>query len=365
MEVKRVPPLTSSHRIWLRALDQLVVSLRILAALWTTAPKPDVVVSYSPPLLLTIPAVLQKWLRRSPYVLTLHDLYPQNAIDLGVLRNPVLIWVSALLESLVYRNATRIVVSAPASERILTGPKGIPSGRVHLILNPIDLTACQPGPTENTFRKREGLEGRFVVLYAGLMGLAQDLTSVLEVARQVQNDPDWVFVLAGDGPCTSKWAAMAEALTNVRMVGPLSYDDYYEALRAADVCLVALASVFRAPGVPGKVSPIMAAGRPIVASVPVGNDTRGLLSASESGIAVDPDRPDELLAALQTLKSQPDLRTRLGENATRFASTHFEARAAVKRLESILDDARNAHAGRQESLGASDSAKASRPSGSL
>jgi colanic acid biosynthesis glycosyl transferase WcaI len=240
------------------------VSLKIILTLWT-APKSDVLIVYSPPLLLSFAAVTQKWLRRWPYVLNLHDLYPQTAIDLGVLRNRTLIWLATLIESTVYRNADKIIVAAPASRRILTQNKAVPAARVEMMFNYIDTVACPPGPVENGFRKRNGIEGRFVVLYAGLMGLAQDLTPVIECARQTQHEPDWVFVLAGEGPCTGKWAELSRGLPNVKMVGSLSYRDYYEALQAADICLVALSAAFKAPAVPGKIPTIMAAGRPIVA----------------------------------------------------------------------------------------------------
>ena len=335
VRVKRVFAVTASSRIWLRALDQVVVSFKIMLALWT-APKSDVLLVYSPPLVLSLAALVQKWVRRWPYVLNLHDIYPQTAIDLGILRNPVLIWLATRFESLVYRNADRIVVAAPASKRILIRQKRIPAGRVEMIFNYIDTTACTPGPVENAFRKQNGIEGRFVILYAGLMGLAQDLTPVIEVARNVEHDPDWVFVLAGDGPCTSKWAALSRSLNNVKMVGPLSYQEYFEALQAADVCLVALSAAFKAPAVPGKVPAIMAAGRPIVASVPTGNDTREILDEALCGIAVLPDHPEELLEVLKALKEQPDLRREWGTNGARYAATHFEAQTAVKKFEKIL-----------------------------
>lgn len=338
VNVKRVSAATASSRIWLRALDQLVVSFKITLALWT-APKADVLLVYSPPLVLTLAAVFQKWIRRWPYVLNLHDLYPQTAIDLGVLRNPMLIWLAKALESLVYRNADRIVVAAPASKDILIAKNGIDKPRIETIFNYIDTTACTPGPVENAFRVRNGIQSRFVVLYAGLMGLAQDLSSMVEVAKHMKYDQSWVFILAGDGPCASKWADMTKGLSNVKMVGSLSYGEYYEALQAADVCLVFLSGAFAAPAVPGKISAIMAAGRPIIASVPNQNDTCGILDAAKCGIVVAPNRPEELLTALKALYDRPDLRGELGANGARHAASHFEAKVAIKKFELILSEA--------------------------
>ena len=342
VEVTRVSGITASSRIWLRLIDQLVVSAKILCALWT-ATRPDVILIYSPPLALSLVAVLMAWVRHWPYVLNLHDLYPQTAIDLGILRNPLLIWMASHAESLLYRNAARIVVAAPASKRILVGQKSIAADRIEIIFNYVDTTVCTPGPLENGFRARNALEGRFVVLFAGLMGLAQDLTPVVEVARSLQNESDWVFVLAGDGPRASHWTQLTEGLMNVKMIGLLSYSEYYEALRASDVCLVALSASFVTPAIPGKVSTIMAAGRPLVASVPLGNDTREVLRAARSGSAVRPDRPQELMDVLKVLKERPELRSELGSNGAGYAALHFEAVIAVKKFEKVLREVHQGH----------------------
>jgi colanic acid biosynthesis glycosyl transferase WcaI len=334
VRVKRIRGISGSTRIWVRALDQLIVSIRIMLAL-LAAPKSDGLIVYSPPLLFSCVAVVQKWLRRWPYVLNLHDLYPKTAVDLGILRNPVLIWFARVVEASIYRSADRIVVAAPASKRVLTEENGIPPSRIDVVLNYVDTVACSPGPIENVFRRQYGIEGRFVVLYAGLMGLAQDLTPLIDAARRLQSDPDWVFILAGDGPYVSKWAELTRSLTNVRMIGPLAYHRYYEALRAADVCLVVLSPQFKAPAVPGKVATIMAAGRPMLAIVPEGNDTREILDAAGCGIATSSD-PNEVLAALNYIKKHPDLRRRWGANGAAYATTHFDAKLAIGRFNTIL-----------------------------
>jgi colanic acid biosynthesis glycosyl transferase WcaI len=346
VSVKRFSGITASSKIWLRALDQLIVTLKLILTLWTS-PKSDVLLVYSPPMILSLAAVVQRWVRRWPFVLNLHDIYPQTAIDLGILRNPVLIWVASLFERVLYRNATRIVVAAPSSLRILTTQKGISPNRVEMLFNYIDTTVCKPGPCENAFRKRLGIEGKFVVLYAGLMGLAQDLGSVIEAARRMQHDPQWVFVLAGNGPCAAKWAELTSGLSNVKMPGVLNYDEYNEALQAADVCLVALAASFHAPAVPGKVPTIMAAGRPIVACVPAGNDTRDILHSARCGIAVLPEHTDDLLEVLETLQEDSTLRSELGSNGAQYAAAHFDARAAVARFEIILSEIHAASGGQR------------------
>src|SRR5216110_1423573 len=124
IDVIRVRGLTALHRApFMRALDQLAVGVTFgfAARKW---PGADVVLIYSPPLPLVIAGLLYRRFARAPYVLNLHDLYPQTAIDLGLLRSRALIGVARRLERLAYRHAARIVVPAPRSRDVLMAVNG-------------------------------------------------------------------------------------------------------------------------------------------------------------------------------------------------------------------------------------------------
>src|SRR5213595_2707833 len=163
IDVIRVRVLTALHRApFMRALDQLAVGVTfgLAARRW---PGADVVLIYSPPLPLVIAGLLYRRFARAPYVLNLHDLYPQTVIDLGLLRNRALIAVARRLERLAYRHAARIVVPAPRSRDVLVAANGNDAEKVCLVPNWVDLDRVVPGPRENEFRRAQGLSGKFVV----------------------------------------------------------------------------------------------------------------------------------------------------------------------------------------------------------
>jgi colanic acid biosynthesis glycosyl transferase WcaI len=335
VDVRRFRGITASLNIWLRLLDQLVLLGKLLAALlW--GPRFDAIYILSPPLLFALPVAVAARLRRIPMVLNLHDLYPQVAVDLGVLKNRFLIWTAERLEAFVYSSAARILVAAPASLAILTGCKQVVPGKVDLLWNFVDPGEWGPQTVENAFRARHGLEGRFVVMYAGQLGLAQDLDVMLECARQTVQERDWLYVVVGDGPKATKWKEQAKGLPNVRMLGPVDTKEYFGAVRAADVALVLLSASFRAPAIPGKTQTIMAVGRPVVAAVPEGNDTAELLRQVNCGIAVPAGDATGLRQAIERLASDAPLRERMGQNGAAYARQHFHSFAAVVQTEQAI-----------------------------
>ncbi|MEO8130605.1 MAG: glycosyltransferase family 4 protein, partial [Bryobacteraceae bacterium] len=200
VKVVRVASLFGGSWPVLRGLDQVAVSMRIAMRL-LRATNPDAVLVSSPPLPLTIAAILAKKLRGTPYVIHLHDLYPQTAIDLGILKNRWLIGLMRWIESAAYRNSGRIVAAAPATLNILRSHSFLAANRASFVSNFVDLRHCDAAGPGTAFCDDRKTGKGFVILYAGLMGHAQDMSVILACARRAGTErPDWQFVLAGDGP---------------------------------------------------------------------------------------------------------------------------------------------------------------------
>lgn len=336
VKVVRVPSLLGSSSPVLRGLDQVAMSLRIALRL-LLARKPDAVLVSSPPLPMTLAAIIKKKLHGTPYVIHLHDLYPQTAIDLGILRNRWMIGLMRAVERLAYLNSGRIIAAAPATLDVLKGYPGLGEGHVTFVDNFVNLRHCGGTDGGAAFRERLKIGQEFVILYAGLMGRAQDMRVILECARRCAGRPDWRFVLAGDGVRSEEVRLAAAALPNVRFLGCLPNDDYFAALQACDVALVTLDPALKVPAVPGKVPTIMASGKPFVAAVPEGNDTRQVAARSGAGLVVNAGSPGELAEALDMLYANPDLRQRMGAKGQRFAREHCSLEAALVKFERELE----------------------------
>ncbi len=331
----------SKRAVWVRALDQvfvgLAIGLRILRL-----PRFDVILVYSPPILLALASSLAGKVRRVPCVLNLHDIYPRTAIELGVLRNRWLIALAESVESFIYRQVAAVIVPAPGSRRFLIENKQVESSKVHLVYNWVDTRVVVPGPQANRFSKAHGLVGAFVVSYAGLMGRAQDLGSVVECARLLRDQRDILFVLVGDGLLAGMWHERARDLSNVLFFPTVDKDEYLDVLRASEVCLMPLTRELTSPAIPGKLQNIMAVGKPVIAVVPTGSDAAQAVEACECGIVVEPGAAEALSEAVMTLRDDVRLRATLGARGREFAERHFDLAIARESIEDVISRAQAA-----------------------
>lgn len=276
----------------------------------------DIVMGTSPPIFQALSAWLVAALRRRPFLLEIRDLWPEFAIDIGVLTNPILIALARWLEHFLYARATHILVNSPAYRDYLLG-KGVPSAKISLIANGVDPGMFDPAASGESIRKEYGLDGKFIAMYAGAFGLANDLPTVLKAAHRLQDQPHIQFLLVGDGKERHNLEAQARALnlTNVTFTGSRPKTDMIHVLAAADVCIATLKNIrmFRMP-YPNKVFDYMAAGRPTVLGID--GVIREVVEMAKGGIFVPPGDDAALAEAISDL-SQDAIKAKTMGNAAR------------------------------------------------
>ncbi len=158
----------------------------------------DVVIGTSPPIFQGLSAWVVATLKWKPFILEVRDLWPEFAIDMGVLKSPVLIWLSRQLELFLYHRARHIVVNSPAY-RIYLMEKGVPGSKITFIANGVDPQMFETLVSGDNLRQQWNLEEKFVVTYAGALGMANDLDTVLDAAGQLVGEPHIHFLIVGDG----------------------------------------------------------------------------------------------------------------------------------------------------------------------
>ncbi|MDA1258859.1 MAG: glycosyltransferase family 4 protein [Chloroflexi bacterium] len=342
--VRRVPTLPVPGRVpVLRGAEQLVTAGTFIAD-GVLAGKHDVALVYSPPLPYTLTAWVIGMIRRMPFVLNVQDLYPQTAIDLGLLRNRALIGAFRSLERFAYRRAARITVHSEGNRQHVIG-QGADPEKVRVIHNWVDTERIAPAPFDNEFRRTHVPPDRFVVSFAGVMGFAQGLERVIEAADLLRAHTDIYFLLIGEGvkrPDLESDAAR-RGLQNVLFLPLQPSGRYAEVLAASDVCLVTLSADLKTPVVPGKLQSIMAAGRPVIASLNPRGDAATMIEDSGCGIVADPADATTLADAVLRLARDSGLRATMGANGRQFAERRFTLGAAVNgyadELESAARDA--------------------------
>lgn len=338
-EVTRVrTPAIHNVGHWRRGLGQLLLPLAFYAAGRRRAP-PDVILTYSPPLTL---GVASHWLARRwrvPFVFNVQDLFPQNAIDLGALHNPLLIAFFRALERFLYHRAAAIVLHSDGNAawvRCL----GIDSAKLHVIPNWADTQRHRPETRQaaNSFRTRLRLEDRFVVLFAGVMGYAQDMETIVEAAAHLADQPRPLFLLVGDGserPRVERRLGEL-GLANVRLLPFVPREDYPALVASSDVGLVTLKNTMRTPVVPSKLQSFMASGLPVILSLNEQSDAWNIVRQADCGLLVPPGRPAELAAAIRRLGDDPAWGAALGARGRQYALQHFDRRACVDKCEKLF-----------------------------
>ncbi len=304
--------------------------------------KLDIVWGTSPPIFQAVTAyVLARW-KRVPFVLEVRDLWPDFAVSMGVLRNKPLIWLSRRLERFLYRKADRIIVNSPGFIPHLTAC-GVPRIKVELVPNGVDVGMFD-GRGGEAVRGEFGLAGKFIAMYAGAHGLANDLDTVLESANLLRQHQDIAFVLVGDGRERQALMEKAEAmeLGNVRFVPAQPKSRTTEFLAAADVCIAILKAVpMFDTTYPNKVFDYMAAGRPTILAID--GVIREVVENAEGGVFVQPGNPHALAEGVLNYYRDPDLRRRQGETARRFVTEHFDRPIQAAKAQEVFQQALRDH----------------------
>jgi glycosyltransferase involved in cell wall biosynthesis len=272
-----------------------------------------------------------------PVVVNIQDLFPREAVELGMLTNPVLIQIFERMERQVHRLASAITVHSPGNKGHVIEQGGKPES-VHVIYNWVDTERIKPNKRDNNFSRQHGLSDRFVVSYAGTMGWAQDMGTIIDSAALLQSHQDILYLLVGDGVEKRKSQAMCQelGLKNVLWLPMQPWSVYPEVLSASNVSLINLHPELRTPVVPSKLLSIMAAGRPVVASLPAESDARRIITEAGCGICVDPGDGEALAVAIQKLRDDHTLVIEMGQRGRTYVETHFSREVCIGKLESIM-----------------------------
>jgi glycosyltransferase involved in cell wall biosynthesis len=307
------------------------------------APRVDIMHVILPPITVGLPAWILSRLRGFPFTIEIQDMWPENLRSTGMLRNESALRFIGTLARWVYSKAAFVRVISPGFRLNLLS-KGVPDEKIRVISNWVDTEYYRPAAKSSELLDKLGMRGRFNVLYAGTIGLAQGLEVVLDAAAQLQvSSPDSQFLLAGDGvECDRlRREAASRKLINIQFLGRLPGDLMPSLYACADVLMLHLrADPLFAITVPHKVFTYLAAGKPIL--VGGEGDSASLVTASRSGLACPPGNPEALARAVVTLHAMsPEEREEMGNNGRRLACQSYRRAHLVKELFQSIEAAAN------------------------
>lgn len=299
--------------------------------------RPDVLFVYHPPLTVGLPGWLLSRFWRVPFVYQIQDMWPETLQATGMLNNKRILRAIARFARFIYRRADAICVISPGFKANLV-EKGVPAHKIHVISNWVDQNTFFPATGDHDLAEKLELGDKFNVMFAGNIGEAQGLDTVLEAAERLRSLEEVQFVLVGDGIALPSLQGEAErrGLVNVRFLGRYPPTVMSRLYALADVLLVHLKNdpLFRIT-IPHKVFSYMASGKPILAAVD--GDAADVVTEAGAGLACAPEDAAAMAQMIRRFyKMSATDRQKLGTRGLQAVEDNYSRTIVVNQLESLM-----------------------------
>lgn len=310
----------------------------MFSSIWTalTVKDADIIMGTTPPIFQAVSAWVVALIRRKPFLLEVRDLWPEFGVSMGVLKNPIVIALARWLENFLYARATHILVNSPAYKEYMLG-KGVPEKKITYIPYGTDVDMFNPDVDGSSIRKKLGLENKFVVLYAGALGQANDIDTILRAAQRLNDDSKIRFVLFGDGKERARLESESRRmnLSNVIFAGVCPKKEMPLVIASSDVCLAILQDIpmFRTT-YPNKVFDYMSAARATV--LVIDGVVRDVIESSDGGVFVQPGNDEQLADTIRDLSNAPQRVKQMGLNARAYLVKHLDRRNKLNETLELL-----------------------------
>lgn len=316
-------------RFWLRLFNYFSFVFSSLYGVFRSEQQ-DLIVVESPPLFIGFSAMAASLIKKAPYIFNVSDLWPESAVQLGLVTNKHLIKMSEWLEALFYRKAFKL---SAQTQGIVEGLKnrGVKPQDILFLPNGVDTDLFQPRDRDKELEASLGLQGKYIILYAGTMGYAHGIETALEAADILRNDPEIFFLFVGDGSERPKLEQLAKdkKLSNLRFIDfqPLEEIPRYYSL--SRINLSTLRRYKLAQGVrPSKVFPALASGQPII-YVGEGEGAE-IVKKSGGGLLIEPENPELLAKAILELKNNPEYCRELALKGREYVLENYSWKKIIK-----------------------------------
>jgi glycosyltransferase involved in cell wall biosynthesis len=304
------------------------------AGLFKARRKYDVVIVTSPPLFVGFSGYLLSRIKRIPLVFEVRDLWPESAIDTGVLKNGAIIRLAYWFEKFIYRQAALINVLTPAFYKTLRDQKQVPENKLIFIPNAADFSLSDhllSSFDAAAFRQLNGFADKFVITYVGAHGVANYLEQLLDAARLLEDTPV-LFLLIGQGMEKQRLMKLAAAnnISNVRFLDPVPKQEVFKYILASDMGASVLKKVDTFKTVySNKTFDYMACKKPILMAID--GVSRELVETAGAGSYVEPENAAEYNRIIREYLQDPQRLAREGESGFRYAKENFDRQVLAAR----------------------------------
>lgn len=298
----------------------------------------DVVMGTTPPIFQALSAWAVAMIKRKPFVLEVRDLWPDFAVAMGVLKNKFAIKVATMLEKFLYKRAAAIIVNSPAYiDHVIS--KGVQRKNIHLIPNGVDIDMFHCDLDAQECRQKLGLPGnKFLVTYAGALGMANDIATIIKAAVELRSKEEIHFLIAGDGKEKKALESIVDELgcSNITFMGSLPKVEIPLLLKASDLCLATLLNIdmFKMT-YPNKVFDYMAAKKPVILAID--GVIRDVVETANAGIFVSPGDVKALATAVLDMQKNHEKCVNFGEAGYGYVTKHFARNLQAENFIALLE----------------------------
>jgi colanic acid biosynthesis glycosyl transferase WcaI len=337
VDIFRVRSSTFDRRVLgLRALNYLTYLGQSLRA-GLSQERPDIVLCMTDPPIIADAALLVARRFRAPLVVISQDVFPEVAVELGRLSNPLVVGVLKYLIGFYLQRAERVVaIGETMRERLVD--KGAARERIVLIQNWVDVDAIQPAERDNRWSHEQGLSGRFLVMHSGNVGHAQNLDALIRASTFLRDLDRLSVTIIGAGARHAELVELAQTL-EAEAVSFLPYQPremLTESLSSGDLHFVGLAQGLAGYVVPSRLYGILAAGRPVLVSADPDSETARVVTRVGCGIVVPPGKPNLIAEVVRgAYEGKYDLKA-MGARGREFVLAEAGRSVAMTRYRDLL-----------------------------
>ena len=264
--------------------------------------------------------------------LILRDIFPQWALDTGILKKGLIFNFFKKVEIVQYENADIIGVQSPDNLLYFKNNNLYDKYKIEVLYNWTSLVNTENLKTD--FRLKLGLQNKVVFFYGGNIGQAQDLQNIIRLASRIQNETSAHFLIVGDGTESIKLKKIISELQlkNISILKSVDQSTYFAMLSEFDVGLISLERNFRTSNFPGKMLGYMQYSKPILASINPGNDLKKILLDNNAGLVSINGDDDLLVTNCLYLIQNPDARNKIGNNGYNLLKNIFSVNQASSQI---------------------------------
>lgn len=298
----------------------------------------DLVFATSTPLTIGFPALLMKWMKRVPYVFEVRDLWPEVPIQMGAIKNPIVIGLTTWFEKIIYKNALHVIALSPGMRDGVI--KYIEKEKTSMIPNMSKKDEFWPREKNRKLIENLNLNpDSFKIVHFGSIGLANGVETIISSALLMKEDPTVTFLFVGEGALEDELKKKCDEyqLENVKFLGRFSMEDTSEIVNISDVSIVSFKDLpILYTNSPNKLFDSLSAGKPII--VNSAGWTKDLVEEFNCGLYANPNNPADLVDKIKFLQKHPETVEKMGTNSRSLAENVYDKSILAKKFVDLIEN---------------------------